>query len=1444
MKKFTDGYNTTIFAYGQTGSGKTHTMGSAVDGSEIAEDSGIVQRVAHHLFEHITTARGVGTECGLQCSYMEIYNEEIIDLLDSDSSKTVTVRENADGGQTISGIQTVPVPDVAALGKVLSTGAAARSVGSTKMNAVSSRSHAVFTLTLEQTRLGDAGDDGDDTPAYTCSKLHLVDLAGSERQKKTQASGTRLREAAFINKGLLALGNVINALADAETQTKGGKGGHRHVPYRDSKLTRLLQDSLGGNSHTLMIACVSSADSNFDETLNTLRYAQRASCIQNKASVNTDPHTAQVVALQKQVRQLQLALMASQGGEGGQSLAALTAALSSSVASSGSSASGAAADGGQGDTSALTDALARIAKLETRNGDLSKECSRLRSAWSDANDEVIRLREELASSRSAADELRWDYEMLKHVTLPAQAAGDGTAATASPEESAALTAAKAMVAERGQMLQALEAQVAALKRAAADAAAARPNKGGGAKPVKGGSKALAVPASIPDAAVESDSGSDSEHADDSDEETDPEEAEHMSRQTAMRAELGAIDGLLMQKQALLADLSKSSAAMSATGSAGGGGNDPRVAELEEELCDLKSRLAKAEAAAAKAGATPTAFAVSSTAALKKQLAAKEAKLAALRGKVGDTGRLVRLQQRSEARVADLSREIESVKAARVSLLRKLKGDANRFREAQAARKREVASLNKRQQRTAMELSRLRSSHDKQAAVLRRKTEELLAANRAMKEASAAARAKQRKAGGAAAGATQSDAAAEVDPQVAALLSADVASVQLVTSVPAASPLLSRALAHDSVKRVPPAARVALAGELSARLALQASRSLMEELVAQRQALTRTAREARAQAAVEGLTARQRSRREADAAKAGHTLDQEVADAQATAAEATAGARELSRQIASLQDSVASLDETLANGVSVASANAPPAAREAGQKWHAVLPDAKSAKRAVWWLANALTEYAAGVQGTQRELEEATAAALAKAARLEEEAADARSAALAASAQAAAAERAAEARVHFWMQSQSAAMAEDLSDVDMPSMDEITSVVATAADVDGETAAVDSVRGTPARVPAAGAGRVAALQSMIAAQARKLEDMGALHDQLDGLAGERDALAEQLASLRSALRAAEAREESAKGAAAELQKALDTRASPSKAARVSAGGKGGKGGGSKKGSSSGASKSRSAEEGTVEGVVYYDAEGGWDFDSSDSGGDDAEESDDDSDWEDSGVKTRRTKKTGAPAVATRTRRGRRSNESAASTVSARSTAQKGAKGVRNASGPATLGTSSGGSGERRPGAASGGGKRPRPATSSGTSSERSGSALRKPLGGTMGRAGGVKRPALGSVSANTQPRSAAGGVGKARRTAGTTSPGAAASTQKSLLSKGRTSVISAASRKPSSASGPSAAAAPKGRLLYTGAKRPATATGSSGSAASSNKTTASATGNVTMRRLNNVGSRLL
>ncbi|RMB92678.1 hypothetical protein DUI87_30987 [Hirundo rustica rustica] len=184
----------------------------------------------------------------------------------------------------------------------LEQGNNSRTVGSMAMNSQSSRSHAIFTICIDQKKKNDK--------RVNCSfhcKLHLVDLAGSERQKKTKTERDRLKEGININRGLLCLGNVISALGD-----ENKKGGF--VPYRDSKLTRLLQDSLGGNSHTLMITCVSPADSNLEETLNTLRYADRARKIKNKPIVNVDPQAAELHQLKQQVQQLQVLLLQAHGG--------------------------------------------------------------------------------------------------------------------------------------------------------------------------------------------------------------------------------------------------------------------------------------------------------------------------------------------------------------------------------------------------------------------------------------------------------------------------------------------------------------------------------------------------------------------------------------------------------------------------------------------------------------------------------------------------------------------------------------------------------------------------------------------------------------------------------------------------------------------------------------------------------------------------------------------------------------------------------------------------------------------------------------------------------------------------------------------------------------------------------------------------------------------------
>jgi hypothetical protein len=235
------------------------------------------------------------------------------DLLHPDTpSKSIVIRERGDGMILVSGIREERCTSVEALERALERGALARTTGATRMNAASSRSHAIFTVMLEQTR--HAPRPGE--PACVCAKFHMVDLAGSERNKKTEAVGQRFKEAVHINGGLLVLGNVINALGDA---ARRGPGAAAHIPYRDSKLTRLLQDSLGGNSRTCMIACVSTADSNLEETLNTLKYADRARAIRNRPTVNVDPSLAALAAHREE---------ADAGGDAGGANAEAVAALS------------------------------------------------------------------------------------------------------------------------------------------------------------------------------------------------------------------------------------------------------------------------------------------------------------------------------------------------------------------------------------------------------------------------------------------------------------------------------------------------------------------------------------------------------------------------------------------------------------------------------------------------------------------------------------------------------------------------------------------------------------------------------------------------------------------------------------------------------------------------------------------------------------------------------------------------------------------------------------------------------------------------------------------------------------------------------------------------------------------------------------------------------------
>lgn len=349
VNAFTQGYNVSLLAYGQSGAGKSYTMGTSGPSEQQDEElMGVVPRAARALFEtlevprgsapkasnrnslsHLKTPRGYGQQnalgdrnWSLKATYVEIYNEQLRDLLVSDTTplgerSNVAIREDVKGNIILTGLRQVDVTSVEDLMNALNFGSSIRQTDATAINAKSSRSHAVFSLNLVQRRSKPTSTaekrfsvpleamSGHEAMVTTDSKLHFVDLAGSERLKNTGAHGERAKEGISINAGLASLGKVISQLSSRQSGS--------HVSYRDSKLTRLLQDSLGGNAITYMIACVTPAEFHLSETLNTVQYAQRARAIQSKPRIQEleegdkqaviDRLKAEVSFLREQIRQ-------------------------------------------------------------------------------------------------------------------------------------------------------------------------------------------------------------------------------------------------------------------------------------------------------------------------------------------------------------------------------------------------------------------------------------------------------------------------------------------------------------------------------------------------------------------------------------------------------------------------------------------------------------------------------------------------------------------------------------------------------------------------------------------------------------------------------------------------------------------------------------------------------------------------------------------------------------------------------------------------------------------------------------------------------------------------------------------------------------------------------------------------------------------------------------
>uniref|UniRef100_A0A8D2MIH1 plus-end-directed kinesin ATPase n=1 Tax=Zonotrichia albicollis TaxID=44394 RepID=A0A8D2MIH1_ZONAL len=301
-----EGYNVCIFAYGQTGAGKSYTM----MGKQEESQAGIIPQLCEELFEKINDNSNEEMSYSVEVSYMEIYCERVRDLLNPKNKGNLRVREHPLLGPYVEDLSKLAVTSYTDIADLMDAGNKARTVAATNMNETSSRSHAVFTIVFTQKK----HDTETDLSTEKVSKISLVDLAGSERADSTGAKGTRLKEGANINKSLTTLGKVISALAEVVSRSKKKKKTD-FIPYRDSVLTWLLRENLGGNSRTAMVAALSPADINYDETLSTLRYADRAKQIKCNAVINEDPNAKLVRELKEEVTRLKDLLRAQGLGD-------------------------------------------------------------------------------------------------------------------------------------------------------------------------------------------------------------------------------------------------------------------------------------------------------------------------------------------------------------------------------------------------------------------------------------------------------------------------------------------------------------------------------------------------------------------------------------------------------------------------------------------------------------------------------------------------------------------------------------------------------------------------------------------------------------------------------------------------------------------------------------------------------------------------------------------------------------------------------------------------------------------------------------------------------------------------------------------------------------------------------------------------------------------------
>ena len=969
------GYNATLLAYGQTGSGKTYTMGTATTEGLLEPEWGMLPRAIRHLFR-LKDERAHRVETTIRCAFLEILNEEVRDLLHPDtSSKNITIRERADGAILVSGISEEPCATAEDLERALDRGALCRATGSTRMNAASSRSHAIFTIIVEQRSLGAPATPGD--CPYVNAKFHMVDLAGSERNKKTDATGQRFKEAVHINGGLLVLGNVINALC--ERDQKGGKG-RQHVPYRDSKLTRLLQDSLGGNAKTCMVACVSTADSNMEETVNTLKYAERARAIRNRPHVNVDPMAAALAAVargdgdgmdgytgasvqaaraaqtaaeqreaearaaaeqaQSQMSRLKADLTSARAAleaveaeaqqyraERDAARVELAAALSTGRISASESTVG-SMDAGRISQSAAASldspstprmhrasvdaALRNLSDVESRLA--AKEAALLKceallaEAQADlARDEVI-FRDKLTEVKQLKKALRDALAELDETKSRAAAAEAEAAAAATAEAEAANKAAAsgstcpscgAGMHGDGRAASLL------LQTSAGDVADDLPRRSSAVAPsaeVELLERALAEKETERAALVAAKSRAEAaKMLAEADAERDAQEFAR-SRQAMLR-QLREMEFAIARKEELIADLARNEEAartLSARYEERMKDLETAVADREAEKERLRTQLDALDAAAAKANSETeeaAQAAKAARAAAEAKLVAANAQLATLRdAQKASAGEAAHAAQRAlrggETRSEALSSELQRMRTAQEQLRRRLALAAEQHAAESSAHARDLAAIKKEADQSALRVKELEAENARQRAVLQKRAEDVLAAQRRLRGNSAGQ-------GGASSAGAQAPLEPAwwpgVTPQQLAARGAGAPApptpaVQRVARV-SASPSTSRS-------GTPQPSGEWLSTELAALLRLREAQEEAASAASKRAAVA-AEREAVAadKAALELRCARAVATLDASLAAAG------VAIAQAEAASASLGAQSTSQQVASARQAV-------------------------------------------------------------------------------------------------------------------------------------------------------------------------------------------------------------------------------------------------------------------------------------------------------------------------------------------------------------------------------------------------------------------------------------------------------------------------------------------------------------------------------------------------------------